>query len=494
MLVCSVSTFVFNANPLMRFDGYYVLADWLEIPNLRDRSNRYMRNVAMEYCLGVEVPPEPYMALDRKILFLGFAIISYIYRWIITFSILWFVSNWLPDKLVIFTRMLMIFSLASMVVWPIYRLAKNIHKRGRLPDMKALNSTITAIVVGVLVLAFFLVPLPVGRVRQQALVEFDPNHVVEVDVPLWEKPERPPVLEELLVRDGEQVEKDQILAVFSHFLLDNSLILAETKHRTTQRNLEAIKMEVNQVLDDPLLARKQAAQDSNSNDFDPTRTQNVYVRQREIMAEELRDAVAVSTYLQMRDKLVVRAPREGIVINPPRMDEVGKQWDVRKNQMTFCRIGDRNFLRARVPISAADRELILDDWGGEDTGIGTGQRYDESSLPVTIRVHGRGAHTWQGKLVRLEASSGDDKIPIQLTSRAGGPVAVKPLARPDKPDTFVPQSPVFFAYVNFDENDVRRDNAICPGTMGQVKIHCRWHSAAWFLWRTISNTFDLGLV
>src|SRR6516162_2317659 len=37
MIVCSVSTVFFNANPLMRYDGYYVLADWLEIPNLRDR-------------------------------------------------------------------------------------------------------------------------------------------------------------------------------------------------------------------------------------------------------------------------------------------------------------------------------------------------------------------------------------------------------------------------------------------------------------------------
>src|SRR5262249_62374866 len=48
MIVCSVSTVVFNANPLMRYDGYYVLADWLEIPNLRDRSNRYLQNLVLD--------------------------------------------------------------------------------------------------------------------------------------------------------------------------------------------------------------------------------------------------------------------------------------------------------------------------------------------------------------------------------------------------------------------------------------------------------------
>src|SRR5437588_149008 len=84
MIVCSVSTVLFNGNPLMRYDGYYVLADWMEIPNLRDRANRYLQNLAMEYCLGIEVQPEPYMQMGRKVLFLVFAIISYVYRWVIT--------------------------------------------------------------------------------------------------------------------------------------------------------------------------------------------------------------------------------------------------------------------------------------------------------------------------------------------------------------------------------------------------------------------------
>ena len=69
MVVCSVSTVVFNANPLMRYDGYYVLADWLEIPNLREKSNRYLTNLFLEHCLGIEVQPEAYMELWRRILF-----------------------------------------------------------------------------------------------------------------------------------------------------------------------------------------------------------------------------------------------------------------------------------------------------------------------------------------------------------------------------------------------------------------------------------------
>src|SRR5437660_1391675 len=84
MVLCSVSTFVFNANPLMRFDGYYIMADWLEIPNLRDRCNKYLKNIFFDYCLGIEVPPEPYMTLNRRILFLTYAVAAYIYRWLLT--------------------------------------------------------------------------------------------------------------------------------------------------------------------------------------------------------------------------------------------------------------------------------------------------------------------------------------------------------------------------------------------------------------------------
>src|SRR5437899_6629502 len=100
MIVCSVSTVVFNANPLMRYDGYYVLADWLEIPNLRDRSNRFLMRLCQEHCLGIELPPEGHMELGRRILFVTYAVVSYIYRWVVTFSILWFLSRFLePYKL-----------------------------------------------------------------------------------------------------------------------------------------------------------------------------------------------------------------------------------------------------------------------------------------------------------------------------------------------------------------------------------------------------------
>ncbi len=210
MIVCSVSTVLFNGNPLMRYDGYYVLADWLEIPNLRDRANRYLQNLAMEHCLGIEVQPEQYMQLWRKVLFVVFAVVSYVYRWVVTFIILHFMATFLkPYKLEVISSMLAAGALASMLGWPLYRLIKNVRKRGRLPDMKPPRVIASAAVVAVVLVVVFFLPLPISRIRETGLVQIKANYVAQVAV------EVPGQLKTLYVKEGMPVAKGQILAEFT---------------------------------------------------------------------------------------------------------------------------------------------------------------------------------------------------------------------------------------------------------------------------------------
>ena len=54
MFICSVNTILFNANPLLRYDGYYVMSDWLEIPNLRIKSTQFFIYLFQEKVLGLE--------------------------------------------------------------------------------------------------------------------------------------------------------------------------------------------------------------------------------------------------------------------------------------------------------------------------------------------------------------------------------------------------------------------------------------------------------
>ena len=100
MFICSINTILFNANPLLRYDGYYVMADWLEIPNLRIKSTQFFAYLIQEKVLGLEIPVQSYMPRSRRILFVTYAIASYLYRWVVTFSIIYFLSQVLkPYKL-----------------------------------------------------------------------------------------------------------------------------------------------------------------------------------------------------------------------------------------------------------------------------------------------------------------------------------------------------------------------------------------------------------
>lgn len=56
IFLASAVTLLFNANPLMRYDGYYVLSDLLEIPNLRQRSQQLLSDLARRVVLGVRTP------------------------------------------------------------------------------------------------------------------------------------------------------------------------------------------------------------------------------------------------------------------------------------------------------------------------------------------------------------------------------------------------------------------------------------------------------
>jgi len=449
MVVCSVSTVVFNANPLMRYDGYYILADWLEIPNLRDRSNRFLKNLSLVWFLGVEVPEETYMALWRRVLFVVYAVVSYVYRWVVTYSILYFMYSFLkPYKLGVISGFLALFAAGSMVGWPLVRMGKNINKRGRLPDMKRSRVTMTCSLVLVMLLIAFVVPLPLSRVRQQALVQVQPESITHIYI------QSPARLEELHVRDGERVEKGTILAKFSSHPLESKLKDEEMKVRIYGREFNDLNLKLRESLG--AQEKKDLKDRLNNVRYD--------LEGATLQRENLKN--------QIDQELTLRAPRAGVVMSPPSVDEVGKTFEPDPNH-PFCGIGDPSSLRVLVPVSPAEYRLLKSD-------LDVLQRKDQD-LDVTIRVQGRGSHTWRGRLSLLPEDDARE-IPPPLSNRGGGPVAVQP-------GTLKPVTQQYMVAIDI----LDPDEAIIPGSMGQVKIHCRWRTTAWWIYRTISNTFDLGL-
>ena len=93
MMIAGVSTFFFNGNPLLRFDAYYVLADYLEIPNLATRANQYVGYWVKRYVMGVKGLHSP-AATGKEASWLAFySVASYLYRVVIMLTISLFIAG-----------------------------------------------------------------------------------------------------------------------------------------------------------------------------------------------------------------------------------------------------------------------------------------------------------------------------------------------------------------------------------------------------------------
>lgn len=78
VVLASVVTIGFNINPLMRYDGYYALSDFLEIPNLRARSQAEGTRWLKRLVLGVQIPSNEKASLRPFLV--GFGLASAIYK------------------------------------------------------------------------------------------------------------------------------------------------------------------------------------------------------------------------------------------------------------------------------------------------------------------------------------------------------------------------------------------------------------------------------
>ncbi len=453
MTLCSVSTFVFNANPLMKFDGYYILADWLEIPNLRDRANRYLASQFKEHALGIEVQPEPYMALNRRLLFVVYAIISYVYRWVVTFSVIYTLSNFLkPYGLLTLSKLLALAALGSMIGWPLYRMIKSYNQRGRLPDMKSNRVTITAVIAFCLVLFFFLAPLPVSRVTDKGLVELQPEESEKVYVPY----SKGATLERIVVEEGDRVVQGQVLAVFR----SDELGEMKAKYAAERKNQQHLAESYRQTMGK---ARGEEAARLQSFIDDAVQKEHGAIKNEADVQKVI-------------DLLRVRAPRAGVVMNMPKKEDIGKVWE-EVQAHPICTVGDPQKVRVLLPIAAYDYKLLTEDMAN----LGP-----DAQLDVTMRVAGSATHVYHGKLRRLPSADAKT-VPLQLTFKGGGSLAAKPGGTdPNNPE---PQSQVYLVEVEIDDPDPM----IVPGSLPRVKVHCRWRSLAWYVWRKIHISFDLSL-
>ena len=93
MVVAGISTLIFNGNPLLRYDAYFILADWLEIPNLAKRSTDYWAYLLQRYLLGLSEVQAPVATRTERAWFVFYGVASTIYRLLVTVAIALFIAG-----------------------------------------------------------------------------------------------------------------------------------------------------------------------------------------------------------------------------------------------------------------------------------------------------------------------------------------------------------------------------------------------------------------
>jgi putative peptide zinc metalloprotease protein len=95
MIVCSVSTLVVNGNPLLRYDGYYILSDLTDTPNLWARSREALRSGWSQFVMGLRQFDDPLINSRKKIWLAAYALASKVYLVLVVVSIVWLLVQFL---------------------------------------------------------------------------------------------------------------------------------------------------------------------------------------------------------------------------------------------------------------------------------------------------------------------------------------------------------------------------------------------------------------
>jgi putative peptide zinc metalloprotease protein len=170
IFVASVSTVLFNGNPLLRFDAYYVLTDLIEIPNLVQRCRQYYSYLGRRYVWGLKKVWNPAYTVGERFWFVGYGATSAVYRLYISIRILLFLNSRLPEALFIIVPILALSGIVGWLLVPVGRFLYYLATSEELVRNRPRAVGTTGAVALILIVALGVLRLPDHR-RIEGIVE-----------------------------------------------------------------------------------------------------------------------------------------------------------------------------------------------------------------------------------------------------------------------------------------------------------------------------------
>ena len=165
VLIAGVSTLLINGNPLMRYDGYFIATDLLELPNLAQRATQYCSYLVDRWAFGArEARPPEGVTNDRgeRWILLFYGIVSPIYRLLITIGLIWFVAS----EYLLVGAIMALMAIWSTLLVPLWKGWKHLAEAPALLRRRENAMRRTALALVLLAAFIGLVPLPFHSVHQ----------------------------------------------------------------------------------------------------------------------------------------------------------------------------------------------------------------------------------------------------------------------------------------------------------------------------------------
>ncbi len=356
-----ITSVLINMSPFMRFDGYFLLSDWLRIPNLHDRGFEAMKWYLRRWLLGfTDALPQTLSGLRPGWLAL-FGVGTALYR----------LSLFIGIALVVyhaFFKVAGVLLFAIEIAWFIYKPVRNEIKvwSDRRKDIVWTGSAGRSLALVAAGLILLLVPLST-HVSMKAVLE--PARVARAYAAA------PSVIESIHVRQGQRVQQDDVLLRLSSPALVHQRILVETRLALVHARL----------------ARSAA---------DATERSQISI----LMEEERSLVVQRAGILAEQAALTIRAPMTGAVLEMDRDIHPGRVVSVKERLVL---IASEEGLSARSFASSAALERLQEP----ASAVFVSENPQAARIPLTL-THRAAAPSLSIEPVALSAQLGGDVMSV----------------------------------------------------------------------------------
>jgi putative peptide zinc metalloprotease protein len=428
ILMASFTTILFNANPLMKYDGYYVLSDLLEIPNLYASGQLYLQHWARRYLLGVDgTPPRSSGAKRWAIQIYGVA--SLLWRVVFSIGLMLVATTFFHGAGIVLSCI----AGAMWLGWPLIRFGKYLVWGTETETPNRVRFFCTA-GLGSAALIFGLVTLPwPGAMQVPVVVEYSPLMAVRTGCAGF--------VRRVAVRPGERVGEGQIIAE-----LENDQLAAD--------------------LFDLVLAQQQSQLKLRAHETKG----HMAAYQAELEGLKALEKKHDEKQLEV-DQLTLRAPCAGTIIGRNLETWLGRY---AKAGTEILSIGNESMLELRLSIAQDDVHAFA------------------ASLETLIRVRLPGTPAFACPLTRVNPRASIDLPYASLASVNGGPLAVRQKERgtsgndgsQSPTDPFELLSPRFTGILTPSSD---RSRSLYAGQLGVATLRPFNESIAKHLYRSVAR-------